>query len=54
MLLYGLHAHHITIRTLTIATPYSLFSSYRMKTMMPFKVEIPSLRVLMELELEKD
>jgi hypothetical protein len=39
------------IRTSTRATPYSLV--YGMEVIMSLKVEIPSLRVLMESELEK-
>jgi hypothetical protein len=51
MLPFALHAYHTTIRTSTGATPYSLV--YRMEVVMPLEAEIPSLRVLMELELEE-
>ncbi|XP_061979625.1 uncharacterized protein LOC133700079 [Populus nigra] len=39
------------MRTLTRATPYSLV--YRMEAVMPLEVEIPSLRVLIDSELEE-
>jgi hypothetical protein len=48
---YALHAYRTTIRTSTGATPYSLV--YGMEAVMPLEVEIPSLRVLMESELEE-
>ena len=51
MLPFALHAYHTTIRTSTGAKPYSLV--YRMEVVMPLEAEIPSLRVLMELELEE-
>jgi hypothetical protein len=51
MLPFALHAYRIAIRTSTGATPYSLV--YGMEAVMPLEVEIPSLRVLMDLELEE-
>jgi hypothetical protein len=51
MLPFALHAYCTTIRTLTGTTPYSLV--YGMEAVMPLEVEIPSLRVLMDLELEE-
>jgi hypothetical protein len=51
MLSFALHAYRTTIRTSTGTTPYSLV--YRMEAVMPLKVEIPSLRVLMDSKLEK-
>lgn len=41
MLPFALHAYHITIRTSTRTTLYSLL--YRMKATMPLEVEIPLL-----------
>jgi hypothetical protein len=52
MLPYALHAYHTTtVRTSTSATPYSLV--YRMEVVMPLEVEIPSLRILKNAELEE-
>ena len=51
MLPFALHAYHIVIRTSTGATPYSLV--FGMEVVMPLEVEIPSLRVLIESELEE-
>jgi hypothetical protein len=51
MLPFALHTYRIAIRTSTRATPYSLV--YGMEAVMPLEVEIPSLRVLMDLELEE-
>jgi ribonuclease HI len=48
---YALHAYRTAVRTSTGATPYSLV--YGMEAVMSLKVEIPSLRVLMESELEE-
>ncbi|XP_073268737.1 uncharacterized protein [Populus alba] len=48
---YALHAYRTAVRTSTGATPYSLV--YGMEAVMPLEVEIPSLRVLMESELEE-
>jgi len=49
--LYAFHAYCTPIRTSTGATPYSLV--YGMKAIMPLEVEIPSLRVLIDAELEE-
>ena len=51
MLPYALHAYRTNIRSSTGATPYSLV--YGMEAVSPIEVEIPSLRVLMEAELEE-
>ena len=51
MLSFALHAYRTTVRTSTGTTPYSLV--YGMEAVMPLEVEIPSLRVLMDSELEK-
>ena len=48
---FALHAYRTGVRTLTGATPYSLV--YGMKAVLPIEVEIPSLRVLREVELEE-
>ena len=46
-----LHAYRIGVRISTGATPYSLV--YGMEVVLPIEVEIPSLQVLREVELEK-
>ncbi|XP_052312616.1 uncharacterized protein LOC112328848 [Populus trichocarpa] len=51
MLPFALHAYRTTVRTSTGITPYSLV--YGMEAVMPLEVEIPSLRVLMDSELEE-
>ncbi|XP_061945039.1 uncharacterized protein LOC133669048 [Populus nigra] len=51
MLPFALHAYRTAVRTSTGATPYSLV--FGMEAVMPLEVEIPSLRVLMESELEE-
>ena len=48
---FALHAYRTRVRTSTKATPYSLV--YGMKVVLPIEVEIPSLRVLREVELEE-
>ena len=48
---FGLHAYRTVVRTSTRATPFSLV--YGMEAVLPIKVEIPSLRVLMEAKLEE-
>ena len=48
---FALHAHRTGVRTSTGATPYSLV--YGMKAILPIEVEISSLRVLREVELEE-
>ena len=47
---FALHAYRIGVRTSTGATPYSLV--YGMEVVLPIELEISSLRVLRELELE--
>ena len=48
---FALHAYRIGVRTSTGATPYSLV--YGMEVVLPIEMEIPSLRVLREIELEE-
>ena len=48
---FALHAYRTRVRTSTGITPYSLV--YRMEVVLPIEVEIPSLRVLREVELEE-
>ena len=48
---FTLHAYRTGVRTSTGATPYSLV--YEMKVVLPIEVEIPSLRVLKEVELKE-
>ncbi|XP_057997173.1 uncharacterized protein LOC110668448 [Hevea brasiliensis] len=51
MLPFALHSYRTTIRMLPGATPYSLV--YGMEVVLPIGVEIPSLRILMEAELDE-
>jgi len=51
MLSFSLHAYRTAMRTSIGATPYSLV--YGMEAVMPLEVEIPSLKVLMDSELEE-
>jgi len=51
MLPFALHGYRTSVKTSTGATPFSLV--YGMEAVLPFEVEIPSLRVLMETKLEK-
>ena len=48
---FALHAYRTGVQTSTRATPYSLV--YGMEIVFPIEVEIPSLRVLREVELEE-
>ena len=48
---YALHVYQTRVQPSTEATPYSLV--YGMEVVLPIEVEIPSLRVLREVELEK-
>ncbi|XP_019442270.1 PREDICTED: uncharacterized protein K02A2.6-like [Lupinus angustifolius] len=48
---YALHAYRTNVRSSTRATPFSLV--YGMEAVSPIEVKIPSLRVLMEAELEE-
>ena len=50
MLPFALHGYHTSVRTSIGATLFSLV--YGMEAVLPFEVEIPSLRVLMETQLE--
>jgi len=47
MLPFALHGYRTSVRTSTKATPFSLVY------VLPFEVEIPSLRILAELGLEE-
>ncbi|RDX89109.1 Retrovirus-related Pol polyprotein, partial [Mucuna pruriens] len=51
MLPYALHGYRTSVRTSTGATPYSLV--YGTEAVLPIEVEIPSLRVLAEVELDE-
>ena len=51
MLPFALHGYCTSIHTSTGATPFSLV--YEMEAVLPFEVEIPSLRVLMKTQLEE-
>jgi len=51
MLSFALHGYRTSVRTSTGATPFSLV--YGMEAVLPFEVEIPSLRVLMNAQLEE-
>jgi len=51
MLPFALHAYCTAIQTSIGATPYILV--YGMEAVMPLEVEIPSLRVLIDSELEE-
>ena len=48
---FALNVYRTEVRTSIGATPYSLI--YEMETVLPVEVEIPSLRVLKEVELEE-
>jgi len=48
---YKLHAYHTIVTTSMGGTPYSLV--YGIKAVMPLEVEILSLRILMNVELEE-
>jgi len=49
MLPFALHGHHTSLRTSKGETPLSLL--YGMEAVLPLEVEIPSMRVLMEVKL---
>jgi hypothetical protein len=51
MLPMALHAYYTEVRTSIGATPYMLV--YGMEAVMPLEVEIPSLKVLIDFELEE-
>ena len=48
---FALHAYRTGVQTSIGTTPYSLV--YGMKAVLPIEVEIPSLRVFKEVELEE-
>jgi len=51
MLPFALHGYQTSVRILTGATPFSLV--YKMEVVLPFEVEVPSLRILSESGLEE-
>jgi len=51
MLPFALHDYRISVRTSTGATPFSLV--YGMEAVLPFEVEVPSLRILDKSGLEE-
>jgi len=51
MLPFVLHGYRTSVRTSTGATPFSLV--YGMEAVLPFEVEVPSLRILVEFGLEE-
>ena len=51
MLPFALHGYQTFVRTSTGATPFSLV--YGMEVVLPFEVEIPFLRILVESGLEE-
>jgi len=51
MLPFALHGYRTSVRTSTGAIPFSLV--YGMEAILPFEVEIPFLRVLMETKLKE-
>ena len=50
MLPFALHGYRTSVRTSTGATPYSLV--YGMEAVLPFEVEVPSQKILVESGLE--
>lgn len=51
MLPFSLHGYRTLVRSSTGETPYSLVCG--MEVVFPFEVEIPSLRVIMEADLDE-
>jgi len=51
MLPFALHGYRTSVRTSTGETPFSLV--YGMEAVLPFKVEVPSLRILAESRLKE-
>jgi len=51
MLPFALHGYRTSVRTSTGATPYSLV--YRMEAVLPFEVEVPSQKIIVESGLEE-
>ena len=49
---YALMGYRTTVRTSTGATPFSL--TYGMEAVLPIEVEIPSLRIMLETDLDED
>ena len=51
MLPFALHGYRTTVRTSTRETPFSLF--YDMEAVLPVEVDIPSLRIMRDVELDE-
>ncbi|KAA0055017.1 uncharacterized protein E6C27_scaffold43052G001720 [Cucumis melo var. makuwa] len=51
MLPFGLHGYRISVRTSTGATPFSLV--YGFEVVLPIEVEVSSLKVIQEVELDE-
>ena len=51
MLPFVLHGYRTSVHTSTGATPFSLV--YEIEVVLPFEVEVPSLRILAESELKE-
>ena len=51
MLLFALHDYRTSVRTSIRATPFSLV--YGMEVVLPFEVEVPSLRIFAESRLKE-
>lgn len=51
MLSFDLHGYRTSVHTSTRATPYSLV--YGMEIVQPIEVEIPSLRIIMEADIDE-
>ena len=52
MLPFTLHGYRTSIRTSTGATPFSLV--YGMEVVLPIEVQIPSLRIMKDVDLNED
>ena len=52
MLSFALHGHRTSVRTSTRITPFSLV--HGIEAVLPIGVQIPSLRVLKDVELDED
>ena len=52
MLPFALHGYRTLAKTLTEATPFSLV--YGMEVVLPVEVQIPSLRIMKDADLDED
>ena len=52
MLPFSLHGYRTSVRTSTGATPFSLV--YGMEAVLPVEVQIPSLRIMKDADLDED